>query len=202
MSEWEDTLERQERRTEKKWARAHVVGTSHDVAYTYDARTGHAHPVDRPRRYVSAEHAIQTFLKTHAACATARGMNPESMLMRVQGGGSSEPRYDDMIDLKRAFLSAYRFVLSRGRRRGERDAGLAKWLVWCDVAVEKRGEEIGLRYARTEHNRRVLHEGLQASVVKSHKTMKRWADEVSRVCEVELVAHGMWVHGAVDREEI
>ncbi len=199
MDEWPATLERQDKRMSNRWERKPVVGATEDVAtYAYDSATRQAH-LTKPRRYVSVEHAVQADLKAHAGCATARGMDPEAMLMRVDGGGSQEPRYDDMIDLKRAFLSAYRVVVREGARRGYRDKGHAQWLVWMDVVVERRTDEVGLRWVRTQHNQRVLHAGLQAATVKSHKTVKNWADDVSRKVEVALVEHSMWKAVAVDR---
>lgn len=85
---------------------------------------------DRPRRYISAAHAVDSYLEMRHLLSGCIGLDPERMAMMVQASPAPEnphlQRIDDIRLLERAFGVVRREVSDRD------------WGIWCKVRVEQK----------------------------------------------------------------
>ncbi|MEO1103243.1 MAG: hypothetical protein AAFW98_05870 [Pseudomonadota bacterium] len=219
-TDWQVVLDAGKRTEDRRWYATHIEGVQEDVAYRYDAYTREAYST-APRgahRYVSAEHARQEYLKAYARHSTARALDFEAMMMRVQGGERSEPDYGRLVDLEgvwRSVLARAPGVLGAG---AQADAGRAKLHVWWDFAWQHSKEAPPspdeVLEIRRRHNERVRSNQWKAPLIRvapntsvkqqvnSHrKLFKSWCEQVDRIVVHELVKRRMYVVDAVDRDK-
>lgn len=224
--DWEVVMESSARKEDARWYATHIEGVEHDVAYRYDAYTREAY-TRAPRatyQYVSAEHARRSYLGALTKHSTARAIDFEQAMMRIQGGERGEPDYERLVDLQAVFEEVLRRAPLVLATRKEPDLGRAKLWLWWDFAwrhagMDKDPEVKGptpeeIREIRLAHNARIKAHGWDApsihvdSCTPAHQQIKSlrkryrsWCAEVDRLVVHELVKRSMYIAGAVDRDK-
>lgn len=84
---------------------------------------------DRPRRYVSAEHALGCYFRAVSKIVGAPGLDPESLGAQVQTQPSSENPHIERIDDVRKLATCFEYA--------KRRAGPKVWGAWRAHRVDR-----------------------------------------------------------------